>query len=343
MSVQPAEATEPEAVELPHGDGAFASLMDALAPDAPAEEGGAEAAEDGTTAPAGAGDAAGAASAGEPSGGAATADTDQGQAAGGAGSGTGAGGAEGAAAGGAAGDAAASVSADLPSSWVADASSFTPKLGELSNAFEERTLQAYQQAAFEEIQTEHAKYFESISLHPRRLVGTKVPSLQGDGEETLRDTEDAREWQEAVKSILTEEIQSRASKELDENRDFLTTVHQSIEIFQSNTDLIPGTKQFDVELANRFATLAKPYELRVEGKLQGYSIPVQPLIEQTRKEVHAQRAATPAAPAAPAKAAKARKPADPPQAGISSKAGQSSDTEDFSTLFGTLGLPGLRI
>ena len=146
-----------------------------------------------------------------------------------------------------------------------------------------------------------------------------------------------------MKGLLSDEINDRAGRELDENRDFLTTVHQSVELFQVNEDLRPGTKQFDVELANRFATLAKPYELRVDGKLQGYSIPVQPLIEQTRKEVHEQRAAKPAAPAAPAKPAASRKPADPPQAGISSKAGQSSDTEDFSTLFGTLGLPGLRI
>ena len=36
-------------------------------------------------------------------------------------------------------------------------------------------------------------------------------------------------------------------------------------------------------------------------------------------------------------------PAEPPQAGIVSKAGNSTEKEDFSTLFGTIGLPNLTI
>jgi hypothetical protein len=103
---------------------------------------------------------------------------------------------------------------------------------------------------------------------------------------------------------------------------------------------VPGTKDFDVDLANRFATMATPYELRVEGKLQGYTIPVQPLIENIRNQLIKERENTPAAPAAPA-APKA--PPEPPQAGIPSKAGAGSDAEDFSTLFGTIGLPNLKI
>ena len=63
------------------------------------------------------------------------------------------------------------------------------------------------------------------------------------------------------------------------------------------------------------------------------------LLEETAPE--ALRPA-PAAPAAPA--AKKVAKAEPPQAGIPSKAGNSGDgPEDFSTLFGTLGLPNLRI
>lgn len=176
-----------------------------------------------------------------------------------------------------------------------------------------------------------------------------------DNDITLRDTADAREWQDMAKSVLVEEVQSRASKALDENADFLTSIHSSIELFQKNTDLIPGTKEFDVDLANRFTTLAQPYELVVEGKLQGYSIPVQPIIDQLRSSLVAERAATAAAapPAAPAAGAAASTPAAPaaasqaapsaPQAGIQSKAGNSSEAEDFSALFGTIGLPNLQI
>jgi hypothetical protein len=214
------------------------------------------------------------------------------------------------------------------------------------------------------VQKEHQPYFDALKQHPRQLVGTQVPRIGGEGMETLKDTDDAKEWQEAVKQILVEEVRDRASRAMEENAGFLETVHASIEIFQNNGDLVPGTKEFDVELANRFATLAAPYELRVDGKLQGYSIPVQPIIEQIRKQVADERArgaaspppaaasggATPApaagaaaAPAAAPAAPAATPPADPPQAGIQSKAGNSSETEDFSTLFGTIGLPNLQI
>lgn len=180
------------------------------------------------------------------------------------------------------------------------------------------------------------------------LVGTQVPSLQGqDGEmETLRDAGDAREWQDAVKALLTEEVRERATKSLEENKGILDTVHASIELFTKNKDMVPGTRQFNRQLADRFSSMVKPYELRVEGKLHGYTIPVQPLIDQLRAQIDSERAAAPATAATPAAAATGtRAPAaDGPQAGIGSKAGSSSDdAEDFSTLFGTLGLPNLRI
>ena len=181
------------------------------------------------------------------------------------------------------------------------------------------------------------------------LVGTEVPALNGkQGEmETLRDANDAREWQEAVKVLLTEEVRERTTKALEENKGILDTVHQSIELFTNNKDLVPGTRQFDRQLADRFAAMVKPYELRVEGKLHGYTIPVQPLIDSLRASLVAERAtAAPPAPAAPAAApgAPAAKPAEPPQASIPSKAGAAGgEADDFSVLFGTLGLPNLRI
>jgi hypothetical protein len=195
------------------------------------------------------------------------------------------------------------------------------------------------------VKTEHAQYFQALEQHPRLLVGQEVPAIGREGMEVLRDTDDAREWQDAVKSLLAAEVRDRASRAMDDNSDFLSTVHASIELFQNNPDLVPNAPGFDKDLADRFATLAEPYELRVEGKLQGYSIPVQPIIAQLRAQLVAERA-TPAAgeaastPAAPAAAAP---PADPPQAGIQSKAGSGDQAEDFSTLFGTIGLPNLRI
>jgi len=196
--------------------------------------------------------------------------------------------------------------------------------------------------ALEEVRQEHAQYFTALSKHPRLLVGVQVPSLTSDDEnamETLRDANDAREWQEAVKSLLTEEVRERAMKSLDENKGIIDTVHAGIELFTNNHDLVPGTKQFNRKLADRFAAMAKPYELRVDGKLHGYTIPVQPLIDQLRTQLANESKTSAPAAAAPSKP-KAKKD-DGPQAGIRSKAGSGAETEDFSTLFGTLGLPDL--
>ena len=161
--------------------------------------------------------------------------------------------------------------------------------------------------------------------------------------ETLRNSEDAKEWQEAVRSLLVAEIRSSAETKLDENRDFLDTIHASIDLFKNNPDLIPGARGFNRALADQFAALAKPYEVRDEDDngLLGYSIPVQPIIDQLRAQQKAAQAPA-ATPAATPPLQPKPKP-DPPQAGIPSKAGSSDEREDFSTLFGTIGLPNLQI
>lgn len=190
---------------------------------------------------------------------------------------------------------------------------------------------------------EYAEYFERLTQPPRLLVGQEVQSLTGDGKEKLRDANDAREWQEAAKHLLAAEVDARAARRADELRDVFDTVHSSIDLFRNNVDLIPGTKQFDKELADKFAELASDYALKSNDKIIGYSVPVQPMINQLRSQLAAARAAkaaaaapaqAPAAPAAPSARAQqvANQPRTPtgqwdsPQAGVSSKAGQSSDT-----------------
>ena len=169
-----------------------------------------------------------------------------------------------------------------------------------------------------------------------------MPRIGAEGSEILRDTNDAKEWQEAVRSLLVAEIKENATAAMEENEDFLATVHSSIALFQNNKDLIPGTKDFDRRLADSFAGMMKPYEVRVDGKLQGYSIPVQPIIDNLRTQLKAAPSAPTPPPAASA-APEVGQRAEPPQAGIQSKAGSSTDKEDFSTLFGTIGLPNLQI
>lgn len=173
------------------------------------------------------------------------------------------------------------------------------------------------------------------------LVGEEVPSTKDDGTERLRDAQDARDWQEAVKHLLVQEIDARAGAKADELKDVFATVHSSIDLFRNNADLIPRTKQFDAELANEFATLVKDYELRSDGKLIGYSVPVQPMINQLRSQIASRRTAAAAGgrpPAAAAPSAQQQKVAEQPrtpqgqwtgpQGGISSKAGSSSDGDE---------------
>ena len=187
-----------------------------------------------------------------------------------------------------------------------------------------------------------------MEKHPRLLVGTEVPAIGAEGMERLKDSNDAKEWQEAVRGLLVQEIRDEAQKKLDESRTYLETVHASIDLFKNNPDLIPGTKTFNRQLADKFAEIATPYEVREDGKLMGYSVPVQPIIEALRSQAAAasatvDTAGSPVPASQPPGVGNNPPSADPPQAGIPSKAGSSSEKEDFSTLFGTIGLPHLQI
>lgn len=212
---------------------------------------------------------------------------------------------------------------------------------------------AHQNEALGEVQKDYAKYFETLRKHPRLLVGAKVPNLRGEGEETLRDAKDAEEWQGAVKALLGDEIRERAAKLGEGRKDSMRTLHGAIELFQNNSDLVPGTRQFDKELADNVMKFAKPYSVRVDGKLHGFSIDIQPLVAQEREALAAARTAAKAAPppeaAPPAPVGRPRgskkEPAGhAPQAGIKSQAGSSADgAEDFDELFATIGLRGMRV
>lgn len=222
----------------------------------------------------------------------------------------------------------------------------------MATSFEERQTKAFEAEAFTEVRTEHAKYFEAISAPPRALVGKEVPSLTGPGMERLRDSADARDWQESAKQMLIAEVASRVEKRKEDARDVFATVHASIDLFRNNADLIPGTKTFDRDLANALATSLKDYELKANGKLIGYSVPVQPIINALRSQLVAQRAAQATQAAAPPAAATGSAAAagaaagtasaaaagqqprgadgrwEGPQAGLTSKAGQSASPDD---------------
>lgn len=225
-----------------------------------------------------------------------------------------------------------------PGVGAVDYSVVAPSFGKISTGLEERTAKLHQEAALTEMRAQYGKYFEQLQKHPRQLVGQQVPSINGrEGMETLRDSQDAADWQGAVKQLLTNELRDRASRMADADRQTMDVLHSSIGLFQNNSDLVPGTKQFNRELADQFGKIAKPYELRVDGKLQGWSIPVQPLIDQLRQQLAEQAKANPPTPAPTTKAPAPTTKTPAPQRGLQSRAGASTEEEDYSTFFGTLG------
>jgi len=226
---------------------------------------------------------------------------------------------------------------------------------DMSTNIEKATIQTHQTAALKEVREQYPKYFETLNKHPRSLVGQKVPAASKEepnqdsaGFVQLRDSQDAKDWQDATKQLMVEEIRANSTRRREANPGTMQSIHQSIELFQNNSDLVPNTKQFDKQLADEFVSIAEPYEVRENGKLQGYSIAVQPLINQLRTKIQETRTAAPAAAGAPGVTPSAPDvtppaPEDGPQAGIPSKSGTSGEGQNMDTFWGTIGLSGIRL
>ena len=252
----------------------------------------------------------------------------------------------------AAGDGGEPAPAGAAGTGDVDAASLEPQWGEVLTGLESKTTQEFTDQAVQSVREEYSGYIQAIEQHPRLLIGQSVPKADGtEGEEHIRDESDAKSWQDAIRHQLAREVQFRVQKSQDDNRGMMETLTNSIELFRNNADLIPGTKQFDKELADLFTETVKDYELRPDGKLVGYTINVAPLLVQVRNQLARTRtaaaAAKPAEPTAQQQraAAQARNEqgqfnASGPQAGITSKAGGGApEGESLDTLFGTLGIP----
>ena len=236
-----------------------------------------------------------------------------------------------------------------------DAAEFSSNWSAALDGLESKLTAQLTQTAVDEVRTEFKGYIDAVEQAPRYLVGKTVPKADGsEGEETLRDAQDARDWQEEIKKQLGREVSRRIEAARTDNAGMMEVLNNSVQLFQSNPDIVPNTKQFDKDLANEFAALIKPFEVRNDGKLVGWKVDVKPMLTTLRQQLNARRAATPAAPAAPTAQQQraATQPRnerqqfapnqDTPQAGITSSAGQSpEDGEGLDALFGTLGIqPG---
>jgi len=235
----------------------------------------------------------------------------------------------------------------------------TPVVAELSVATEkisERIEQSFRTAAMDSLREKaDPRYFDLVDIHPRRLVGMKVPALSPNGEDILiRDTEDAKSWQEATKELINEEIDSQVKTRQQDVNPLMGVIQDSVMLFQNNPDLIPNTKQYDRDLAAKVMEVAESYAYKINGKLIGFQTNLQPIINSFRAQIAAQRGAQNQQQVqarqeqqrqqaqAQARTTTGQFAADPgPQAGIESKAGMTGgeDEEDFSSFFRAMGLP----
>lgn len=213
------------------------------------------------------------------------------------------------------------------------------QIGELSNAVEQRFAQEYETQAVYQIQEEYPQYIELLNLHPMELVNQELPTIDGtEGTVLFRTTQEVKDWQDAVKAILQREVRTYVAENRQEYDAVLNTVHDSIQLFQDNPDLIPNSPVFNKQLADEFIKIAEPYSLTLNGKLVGFSIPVQGIINQLRTDVRLKQYSQKNT--APKKSVKTSKP----QGGIRSKAGASgADPEDFSPMWKALGIDNMPV
>jgi hypothetical protein len=237
-----------------------------------------------------------------------------------------------------------------------DYADIAPKFGVASNAIQERMEASFRNSALSEVrESVDPRFLEVLQTRPLLLVGEKVPNLKDRslGDITLRDSAEAREYQETLSGLLDDEVSDKVSQKAESVRPMMSIIQDSVLMFQNNQDLVPNTKQYDPELAKRFTDIAKAYELRVNGKLYGYQVNVQPLINSLRTQIVQERTKNGAAPAPAASAAPAgqQQPRnqqgqfEAPQAGISSKSAMSGEggDEDFSVFWAASGLPNVNI
>lgn len=192
----------------------------------------------------------------------------------------------------------------------------------------------------EEARENYGHYVDRLELHPMELVGQPLPPLDGSEQDVVfNSVQDVKDWQDAVKTVLRREMQASISNMASHDADIREVLDSSIDLFRTNPDLIPGSKTYNKELAVQFTRMAAPYALRMDGKVTGYSIPVQGMVDQIRGSLAARKPA-----AAPAAKAPAKKVAAPPQGGLQSRAGVSgAGEEDFTPMWNALGIKDVPI
>ena len=254
------------------------------------------------------------------------------------------------------GDAAAEsadAGADRRSEGIGDLESkdavalFAPARKAANDNFED----SFRRAAIADIQADIDPGFIELAQTPAvRLVGREVPNLHGEGNTKLLTSDDAARYQRDLVGLVEAEVRDKIKVMRQDSQPMRTVIAESFLMFENNPDLIPGTKDFDPELAALVVEQLKSYELKTPKGVIGYQdVNVQPLINSIRATLAKGRGASGATAAARQAAARAAAAAQPreedgkfsaPQGGVLSKANMSGgdDSEDFSAFWSASGV-----
>jgi len=223
----------------------------------------------------------------------------------------------------------------------------------------ERMEGVLRQQAFSEVQqVVDPQFFDIMRLRPTQMVGMEVPSVRPGAapEERIKllDSAMARQYQEDIGGMIEDQITDVASRQADSLRPMMSVIQDAIQMLDNNPDLIPGTKGFDPELQKRVIEVGKSYEVRANGKMMGYQVKMQPIINVIRNELakergtvgaqkqQQQQAAARSAAAAARAAEQPRRQGgqfDSPQVGITSKTMPSGKEEaDYTPFWEATGL-----
>ena len=233
---------------------------------------------------------------------------------------------------------------------------FDNSLSSINSKMEEAVRATATREVYESIDKE---FSEALEFHPMELVGQEVPDVRRGAAQgakiRINDSAQARDWQDAVQQIIKREVDSEVQKKTEDLKPMMSVVQGSVQLFRNNPDIVPGSKNFDKELATRFARAAATYEVKAGAKRIGWHGDAQPLLNELRSNLAKERGATGARQeerAAQQRAKAAEQPRttegrfDAPQAGVQSKSGMSgaSDEEDYSTFWSATGLrPGSNL
>jgi hypothetical protein len=234
-----------------------------------------------------------------------------------------------------------------------DSLAVVAELGTVGESIESNLKTAFESQGWEEFRkTANPEYFEALEMHPYLLAGRKVPNpIQGQPDILLRDSSEARDWQEATKQLMEKEVDRFVQQRQRDVAPVMSVVQDSVMLFQNNPDLIPGGNQFDRELATRVMEIGQNYIYKVGDRVIGFHANMQPIINAVRADLAKSRAGANggAARSDQQRQNAANQPRTEsgqfttdagPQAGIQSKTGMVGDeSDDYSVFLNAMGMP----